>query len=376
MRLLSCLFLLVGTALHGAEPASHLPTDKFKLGDWEDQIGYRQAVRSGHTLYISGSVGAGPMPAAINGAYGTLKKTLSHYGLTFADVVKENIYTTDIEALKANLAARRAFYGEDLPAATWVQVSRLYETTHVIEVEVIAVFPDAGVTGAGAGQPPELGAAARSYAGVPFHDTVYSGGPQVIPGTLQNEYFDTLDIPDSLKASGAEEGITYHDTDNQNSGSGMLNGTGTYLKEFRMHESADTSYTKFNNPGTLIDDSPYNLVRPEPNSLYLGWIAPGEWVRYTVDVHADGIYALNIMYTSKFGGHISLDSDGRDVSGPLTIPSTSNSADPVEWRQAHHWNKIYGVGHIPLKKGRQVLTLHFLDQPVMNFDYMEFVPAK
>jgi len=28
-----------------------------------------------------------------------------------------------------------------------------------------------------------------------------------------------------------------------------------------------------------------------------------------------------------------------------------------------------------LKKGRQVLTLHFIDQPVMNFDYMEFVPA-
>ena len=28
---------------------------------------------------------------------------------------------------------------------------------------------------------------------------------------------------------------------------------------------------------------------------------------------------------------------------------------------------------IQLKKGVQVLTLHFLDKPVMNFDYMDFI---
>ncbi len=211
------------------------------------------------------------------------------------------------------------------------------------------------------------------YPGVPFHDSVYSGGPQVIPGRLQNEYYDMLDITDAEKAAGAEEGITYHDSDNRNSGSGTFNGTGSYVKEFRMHESPDISYTKFNNPGTAVDDSPFNLVKPEPNSLYLGWIAPGEWVKYTVDVRTDGLYTLDIMYTSKFGGHISFESDGVDVTGPLAIPSTYNAADPVEWRQAHHWNKAVHLGRFHLKKGRQVLTLHFLDQPVMNFDYMDFV---
>ena len=39
-------------------------------------------------------------------------------------------------------AARRAFYGKDFPAATWVQVARLYDPAHVIEVELIAVFPE------------------------------------------------------------------------------------------------------------------------------------------------------------------------------------------------------------------------------------------
>jgi len=71
----------------------------------------------------------------------------------------------------------------------------------------------------------------------------------LIPGKLQNEYYDTMDIPDDQKAAGAEEGITYHDNDNINSGSGTFNGKGTYLREFRMFESPDISYTKFNNPG-------------------------------------------------------------------------------------------------------------------------------
>jgi 2-iminobutanoate/2-iminopropanoate deaminase len=121
---------------------SALRTDKFMLGDWENDIGYRQAVRVGNTLYISGTVGAGEMPAAIRSAYSTLRRTLAHYGLGFQDVVKENIYTTKLDALKANLAIRREFYGTDFPAATWVQVDRLYEPGHVIEVELVAVFPN------------------------------------------------------------------------------------------------------------------------------------------------------------------------------------------------------------------------------------------
>jgi hypothetical protein len=45
----------------------------------------------------------------------------------------------------------------------------------------------------------------------------------------------------------------------------------------------------------------------------------------------------------------------------------------VEWRQAHHWNRISGLGRFHLPAGKQQLTLHFLDQPVMNFDYMDFI---
>jgi enamine deaminase RidA (YjgF/YER057c/UK114 family) len=151
MKSICCLCLLLVTALHAATPLPVAPTEKFKRGDWEDGIGYRQAVRVGNTLYVSGIAGAGAMSDAIRSVYGELRQTLAHFGLTFAHVVKENIYTTDLDALKANLDVRRACYGKDFPAATWVQVSRLYEPNHVLEVELIAVFPE------GSSQEPKAG---------------------------------------------------------------------------------------------------------------------------------------------------------------------------------------------------------------------------
>ncbi|MEI6107752.1 MAG: carbohydrate-binding protein [Opitutae bacterium] len=261
-----------------------------------------------------------------------------------------------------------------LPSPFGVQFARLAPGRNILAAAALILgFPAANAESPAAREThATMAAAANPYRGVPYHDSVYAGGPQIIPGRLQNEYYDTLDVSDKEKAAGAEEGITYHDTDNKNSGSGALNGLGSYLKEFRRFESPDISYVKFNNPGTAVDDTAYNLVAPEANALYLGWIAPGEWVRYTVEVQADGRYSLTTLYTSKFGGHISLDCDGADVTGPIAIPTTFNAADPIEWRQAHHWNKIRFARNIALKKGRHVLTLHFLDQPVMNFDYMDF----
>src|SRR3982751_6464901 len=144
------------------------------------------------------------------------------------------------------------------------------------------------------------------YRCVPFHDARYSGGAQTIPGRVQNEYYDRLDGSVDVQKGGVEEGQCYHDTDNANSGSGALNGTGTYENEFRMFESPDFLFVKLGPAGVAIDDSPYNLVKPDSNALYLGWIAPGEWVRYTVSVARDGWYSITTAYTCKFGGHVSL----------------------------------------------------------------------
>jgi hypothetical protein len=98
-----------------------------------------------------------------------------------------------------------------------------------------------------------------------------------------------------------------------------------------MDEGVDTSYTKFGRD-PKIDDTEYDKVQPPPNMLYVGWTVPGEWFNITVDVKKAGWYAADLLYTSNRGGTISLDANGEAVTGPLTIASTFDGADPVAWR--------------------------------------------
>jgi len=80
------------------------------------------------------------MPAAIHKAYDTIRQTLAANGLDFRDIVKENVFATDLDAFIRNKEIRKEYYGSDFPAATWVQVQRLYLPAFVVEVEVTAVF--------------------------------------------------------------------------------------------------------------------------------------------------------------------------------------------------------------------------------------------
>ena len=114
----------------------------FHAGPWEEDIGYAQAVRSSRTLHVSGTVGANDkgQPADLDGqmkiAYDGIQKTLSHYKTDLSHVVMERIYTTDIEALIRSQATRKKIYGNWAPAATWVEVKRLYGAGDKIEIEV------------------------------------------------------------------------------------------------------------------------------------------------------------------------------------------------------------------------------------------------
>jgi len=107
----------------------------------EKEIGYCQALRSGNRLYISGIPGQGEMPAAARSAYDRLKLVLEANGLGFTDVVKENVYATDLDAFIKVKDLRKDYYGETVPAATWVQVQRLYAPALVVEIELVAEYP-------------------------------------------------------------------------------------------------------------------------------------------------------------------------------------------------------------------------------------------
>jgi hypothetical protein len=209
-----------------------------------------------------------------------------------------------------------------------------------------------------------------TYKGTPYQDSQVSG-PQAIPGRVQCAYYDR-----------GGEGIAYHDSDAKNNGSGALNpADGTYLNEFRMGEGVDTSYTKFriedksqgNDP---IDNSPYDLVQPPKGQLYVGWTEPGEWFRITVKVARAGLYSGDLLYTSNRGGSISVDVNGTDASGPLTIPTTFNASDPIAWRQWHHWNLLPGLVKLKLPAGNSVLTVHILTGGNMNLAYFDFKEAR
>lgn len=201
---------------------------------------------------------------------------------------------------------------------------------------------------------------AAIYKGKPYSDSVFSRGPQTIPGRVMCAYYDL----------GGEE-VAYHDNTEVNQGSGRLNpADGSYLNEFRMNESVDTSYVKYRDD---IDNSPYNNILPEKDMLYVGWTEPGEWLKYTVAVKKTGDYSVSLLYTSNKGGAISISFDDIDRTGPLAISSTYREDDPIDWRQWHHWNQLDGIAEIYLEEGIHVCTLHTVEQGQMNYAYFEFL---
>jgi hypothetical protein len=202
-------------------------------------------------------------------------------------------------------------------------------------------------------------------AGQPFHDERYSGGPQAIPGKVQCAYFDL-----------GGEGVAYHDQDAINHGSGELNPlNGTYEHAFRVKEGVDISYTKIGRE-PQVDDNPYNLIAPPKEQLYVGWTEPGEWINLTVNVREAGRYSVDCLYTSHQGGQIGLELDGKPLASPLTITSTATGADPLNWRQWHHWNLAKDLAQVELPVGVHVLRVTILKEGQMNLAYFDFRKTK
>ncbi|GAB3929001.1 RidA family protein [Larkinella terrae] len=136
------LFMMILNNVYAQSGQNTIEKQKFHLGKaGEDGAGYAQAVKVGKTIYISGTVGVGDAATALTNVYNGLQKTLAFYGATFQNVVKENLYTTNIEEMKKHNDIRKKYYNNDFPAATWVQIQRLYMETALVEVELVAVLP-------------------------------------------------------------------------------------------------------------------------------------------------------------------------------------------------------------------------------------------
>ena len=130
------------------------------------------------------------------------------------------------------------------------------------------------------------------------------------PTTIQAENYD-------LGASG----VAYHDTTTGNSGG-----------QYRT--------TNVDIEGTSDAGGGYNV----------GWLAPGEWLKYTVSVATAGTYTLEFRVASQgAGGTFHVEVDGLDRTGPLTIPNTGG------WQS---WTTVTKMG-VTLPSGTQVWRVVF-----------------
>lgn len=117
--------LLCSPLLHAAEE----PLERHRLGSWETDIGYTGVIRDGDMLHVSGVPCKGEtMQAAVRRCYSQLTGILQRFGANSGQVVKETVYTTDMEGLITAIPERKTLFVDGkYPAASWVQISRLFD---------------------------------------------------------------------------------------------------------------------------------------------------------------------------------------------------------------------------------------------------------
>ena len=116
---------------------------------WEKRVGYSRAVRVDDRVYVSGTTASdqdGAVVAAGDAAGQTryiLKKiaaALNDAGADLTDVVRTRMFVTDIDRWEEIGDVHGEFFADIRPVATMVEVSRLINPGHLIEIEVEAMI--------------------------------------------------------------------------------------------------------------------------------------------------------------------------------------------------------------------------------------------
>ena len=111
----------------------------------EKAYGYSHAVKIGNSIKISGAVSmddegnptaVGDLEQQMKNCYADLEKILQHYGCTFDDVIKEDIFTTDMAQMLEKSAYRATIYKNGFPTGTWLEVKGLALPEFMLEIEL------------------------------------------------------------------------------------------------------------------------------------------------------------------------------------------------------------------------------------------------
>lgn len=118
---------------------------------WQDNFGFSQGVEiSGHkrVLRCAGQTSVdtngtpmheGDMAAQVGQALANVEAVLKSAGMTFANVARLNIYTTDVDAFLGAYGALLERLGGNKPASTLLGVARLAFPQLMVEIEATAV---------------------------------------------------------------------------------------------------------------------------------------------------------------------------------------------------------------------------------------------
>ncbi len=116
---------------------------------WEAEVGYCRVVRAGDHVHVAGTtstvdgvvVGIGDAEEQARVALRIIGEALTQAGASFADVVRTRMYVVHIGDWEAIGRAHGEVFGAVRPVATMVEVSRLIDPGHLVEIEVDAYSP-------------------------------------------------------------------------------------------------------------------------------------------------------------------------------------------------------------------------------------------
>ncbi len=164
--------------------------------------------------------------------------------------------------------------------------------------------------------------------------------PTVTPGGSTGAPYVTHTLPGRVEAENYNvggEGVAYHDTTSGNAGGGYRNDR-VDIEKFAGE-----------------------------NSYNVGWIAPGEWLAYTVTVPTADTYTAAFRVASPVsGGSFTLQVDGANAA-TISVPNTGG------------WERFQTVNQpVALPAGTHTIVLLFnggSSGDYINMDYMEFALA-
>ena len=111
----------------------------------EKAYGYSHAVKIGNSIKVSGAVStddetnpaaAGDFEQQMKNCYADLGKILKHFNCTFDDVVKEDVFTTNMPLFLEHAGYRTQIYKNHFPTGSWLGVKELALPELMIEIEL------------------------------------------------------------------------------------------------------------------------------------------------------------------------------------------------------------------------------------------------